>query len=267
MKCESLRSRLAPGFLDPDSAVDRKSLIDHLRVCRSCRAAALAVEPTILFSLASSPEVRAEEVEEIRQTVQAVRRMRLLEASWERSPRRGLLATGLAALLLVALFLVPGPADDRAAVEVPFADALGVGTGLVSMTPTAADTDAVELRLELDAVAAIATSDDPGRSRRIDETMVSAAAGSTVDRRMGDRYRVHFRLQLDDSAGTLELENLELTEVGSGHARVLVGADVRLRAGRAIVVGVPSEAADGEQLWLRVVWTGEMSPSMVEGRS
>ena len=253
MNCQTVRAGLRPGFLDVEGAVERRALVAHLRGCRSCRELAVTVEPTVIFCLGPEEATGDSEVEEIRNTVQAMRRIRALESSWAGTSGRGLALGLLAALLVVAVLVLPAPGRNGEEETVPFADALGVGAGLIDLPPLRSTAAEVTIRLELERLAiGEAGSSSPSR---IAALVMTVPVGTAVDRRLGSDYRVRFDLSPGSSGADPILENFTLSQLSNTPEDPLIHADLRPVGDRPIVLGVPVGKSGPTQLRLHLTTT------------
>jgi predicted anti-sigma-YlaC factor YlaD len=101
MSCETYREMLAAYLDDSLDEVRRASFRAHLRSCASCRAFALAEEPTLIFALAAPREPEPARVEACVTAVTAGIRQERLRRQL-REPRRPWLAAAAAVLMAVA---------------------------------------------------------------------------------------------------------------------------------------------------------------------
>ncbi len=123
MKCHDWRSQLAHR-LDPDRPIlpNWREAREHLEDCPSCRRAALAIDPTLVFRGAAAWSPGEDESESIRLAVRALRRTgQLREDSATAEARvRGRLRDrrriAAAVLFAAALALLPGVVER---IEVP----------------------------------------------------------------------------------------------------------------------------------------------------
>lgn len=133
MSCRRWRTAMANGGLERLSPAEYRREMEHLAGCPSCRAGAADLDPTILLAALPPIQVADEEVEQVQQTVRALRRVRALEERWTLSARRVGGAAALAALLLASLLVSPQRRLPDSAAELPFAGAVGIGSGLIRL--------------------------------------------------------------------------------------------------------------------------------------
>ena len=122
--CARWLDLLTPGLSDELDQDQRREFLAHLQGCSVCRRAAVEADPTLVFSLLPAEDVESAEIEDIQHTVQAVRRLRSLEASWTKRSRRGLVLGALAAIILLAFVLIPRRPEATDTAGVPFAGAV-----------------------------------------------------------------------------------------------------------------------------------------------
>jgi hypothetical protein len=121
--------------------------LDHLDECPRCRADALEADPLLLFRRLPRVESDAEDVRLVRSGVEALRRVRRLEAEGSgvaESPdgrwwRRAAVAAGLAGMLLS---VHPSAHDGGAAMD--SAARLGLGSALARTAPEPSPEDVSE---------------------------------------------------------------------------------------------------------------------------
>lgn len=114
MSCGALSAAAhRPGGLDLLEGPRREVVVAHLRGCVDCRRRALEIDPTFAFSFLEAPEIDGEEVDEIRRTVRAMRRVRELAGKAEGPRHRAKMTTAALLLLAAALLLLPGEAGRR----------------------------------------------------------------------------------------------------------------------------------------------------------
>lgn len=103
-----LRHRLEAGRREPAGWGDA---VTHLSTCRACRAEALAIDPTVIFVAGRTTDLERSELDEIKRSVNAVRRAREVEEAFAR-PVGVARKIGAAAALLAFLLLLPPAAVD-----------------------------------------------------------------------------------------------------------------------------------------------------------
>lgn len=249
MSCERWRDRLTQLSLDEMSESSREEYLRHLEGCLPCRRAAAANDPTVVFSLLPGEGVEDQEVEEIQRTVRALRRVREVGPS---GSRRGLLIGALAAMILVAVILTPQASRPPAPREVPFAGAVGVGPGLVSVPRTAAAMPFMELEIQL---ARSARVDHLAQSPALETVVVAklvARPGEVIERDLSDAYRIRFTLPEAAVSEKPVLRGFELLHLQGSSAVLLLQADLQPQTGSPLILGVNPPGMASEQLWLLV---------------
>ena len=112
--CGKTRAAL-PQYLDESlAAAERRALREHLADCAACRAEAAALDPTLVFAAAGTPEPSPAEVASVAASVRAGIALRQAErriapARPSRAGRRGARAAAAAAVLLLTLTISSGP--------------------------------------------------------------------------------------------------------------------------------------------------------------
>ena len=149
----------------------------------------------------------------------------------------------------VSLEVSPLLANDEEK-TVPFADALGVGAGLIDLPPGRSSTAEVTIHLELERLAI----DGAGGSspNRVAALVVTAPVGTAVDRRLGSEYRVRFDLLPGSTGADPMLENFTLSRLPNAPQDPLINADLRPIGDRPIVLGVPVGESGPTQLRLHL---------------
>ena len=255
MSCAHWRDLLSVESIDQMAAARRAEFLIHLQGCTSCRRAAAEADPTVVFSLLPEEKIEEGEIEEIRRTVQTMRRVRALEASWSQRARQGVAVGAFAALILLAVLLLPEQPDSRRPQEVPFAGAVGVGSGLVSVPLESSDTTAVELQVELARSARMADLSSPPALQGISHLAVTANAGEFVDRDLGNGYRIRFKLAGEASIDGPVLEEFQLLRPGRVGEEPLFSADLKPLANSPLILSVASADQDEAQLWLLLTYS------------
>ena len=227
MSCSPWRSLLSERSIDELAPSRRQEFLQHLQGCPTCRRAAAEADPTVVFSLLPSETVEAVEVEEIRKTVGAVRRVREIEASWGRRARRGMAVGAMAALVVLAVVLIPRDREQEGETDVPFAGAVGVGSGLVTVPDSSARSLPVDLHVELARSEKLVDLAHGPTMHRISETDWTAKAGERVDRDLGAGYRLRFHLPEAMRVDGLVLEDLQLMRRVSSNWVPVLEADLQ----------------------------------------
>lgn len=234
---------------------ERRRYLSHLRDCRECRQEAARKDPTIVFSLLPTEEVTDEEIREVRQTVQAMRRMRTLESVARSKHPSRLVVGAIAAMLLIAVLLIPQRRLPGESEEVPFAGAVGVGSGLVEMPAALSSTPSGILQVELRRGAKI----EPGPTRsvlnRLWEAEIPIEGKGRVVRHLQGGYRLHFDLGDGVASDILELRDFELLRIGEQGSVALLAADLQPELNRPMIVGLPSEGTGADVWWLELTWS------------
>lgn len=242
MNCDQSRETADRQSLDELAPDQRQQLVAHLRVCRACRQALVAGDPTVVFSLLPTAEVSDEDVDRVRSGVHALRRARALLSVRGRT-RVALAAASLAAVLLASVLWLATARRPGQSAEVPFADAIGVGSGWVELAASPGQASTVDLRLVLQRAE---------RQTPMWTVDVQARDGESVFRELPGGYRLRFAVDRQ-ADGTLELEDFELVEMQQGSEVSLVAADLRPLPERPLRLGLAS-AADGETPSLILIW-------------
>ena len=250
MKCSAWQPILEARSIDEMPRSQREELLAHLLSCPTCRRAAVEADPTVAFSLLPSTTVEKQEVEEIQRTVEAMRRVRILERPWPQRTKRRLAAGALAATVLVAVLLVSRTGVEETRPEVPFAGAVGVGSGLVNVPEKTESVVSFTLHLELARSPKQQETLSGSVLTRISQVEVRAKAGDLVQRDLGDGYLVRFHLPEALPGGELALEDLELTRTGPEGTQLLLQADLQPLGGSPLIVGVEPPGDAESQLWL-----------------
>lgn len=216
MSCSRWQSVLNAGGFDGIESARRREFLEHLSGCSACRRRAAAEEPTILLTRLPAVEVSAEEVEEVRRTVRALCRVRELESTWVHLTQRGFAGAAMAALLLIALLLSPERPQTGVPERVPFADAVGMGTGLISL-PAQAQTARFVIEIELAA----------GRETLFKEAL-QVAGGQRIERQLEGGYDLRFRLEDRVGGDTLVLRGFRVSKTGGAAQATLIERDLEL---------------------------------------
>jgi hypothetical protein len=252
MTCEPWRDLLVHEGLDEMSEARREEYLLHLESCPPCRRAAVLIDPTVAFSLLPTESVREAEVEEIRRTVRALRRSRTLGAP---RPSGWLTASALAAMIAVVILLVPERSISLSPEEIPFAGAVGVGSGLVEIPRTAAASPAVRLQIVLARSAKMVDLSRSPSLVPIGQTGLVALPGDLVEADLDGGFRIRFDLPEEPVSGGPLLRNFELLQ-GRDHREVsLLRADLRPRPGSPLILGINPLQPGSEQLWLHLTST------------
>lgn len=259
MSCAQWRDLLSVEKIDRLSADRRERFLIHLQECTSCRRAAATADPTVVFSLLPEEPVEKQEIEEIRRTVQTMRRVRALEASWSRRARQGLAVGAFAAAALLVVFLLPDRPDTSSPNEVPFAGAVGLGSGLVNVPQQPNDTASVELQVALARSARVVNLASSPALETLSHLSVTASAEEQVERNLGSGYRIRFRLPRETGGDRLVLQNFQLLQSARQGEESLFTADLEPLRDSPLILGVPTPDQDGEQLWLLLTYSTKNS--------
>lgn len=254
MICDRVRAELPRLCSDLIETGERRHLLAHLRDCDDCRRLAARRDPTIAFSLLPAEEISDEDVGRVARSVHAMRRMRELEAIERRRPVRRAVGGLLAAMVLVAVILVPRLAREDEPDRIPFAGAVGVGSGLVQMpgNPGRSADTSIQLRL-LESVPP-GTAVQPGEQRALWQTEIPVRDRGRVTRDLGDDYRLHFDLTERGDAGVLQIDHLEILRSGPQGEETLLARDLRPQLNRPVVLELSADAVDRGPLWLELTW-------------
>ena len=234
---------------------ERQRFLAHLHDCRECRHDATRRDPTIVFSLLPAEEMSDEEIDEVRQAVQVMRRMTTLESLTRGRAPRELVAGALAAMLLVAVMVIPQRQLPDESEEVPFAGAVGVGSGLVQMPGAPASTATGILQIELRRKAEIEPAPNMSLSDRVWEVEIPVEGDGRVVRDLEGGYRLHFDLGSGVASDILELRDFEVLRTGEQGEVLLFAADLQPELNRPVIVGLPSEGRGSDLLWLELTWS------------
>lgn len=260
MSCCLWRDLQLVASVDELAEAQREEFLLHLQGCSSCRRAATEADPTVIFSLLPAERIDEREVEEIRRTVQAMRRVRALEASWS---RRGLAAGAFAAMVLLAIVLIPERPLQQSHEEVPFAGAVGVGSGLVNVPRLPSDGSVVELQVELARSARVPDLSDSSTLQRISRLEVIASPGEWVDRDLGQGYRIRFSLAREARLGSPILQDFQLLHPDLQGEVSLFNADLKPVPDAPLILSLTPVAEEEEQLWLLVTYSAEEPVTLV----
>lgn len=255
MSCDRWRELLPFESVDDMGQARRRDFLSHLRACSSCRRMATETDPTLAFSLLQPERVEEGEVEEIRHTVQAMRRVRALEASWSQRARQGLAAGAFAALVLIGVLLVPQRPEPQSPAGVPFAGAVGVGAGLVEVPRAPTHDTPVVLQAELARSARLAHLTDSPTLHRIARAEMTVQPGDQVDRDLGHGYRVRFFLASAVPTAGAILEDFQLLQPAARGEVPLLEADLQPLPNSPLVVGVTPAGESVDQLWLLLTYS------------
>ena len=242
MNCEQSRETAGRQSLDELAPEQRQQLVTHLQVCRACRQTLVAADPTVVFSLLPTAEVSDEDVDRVRSGVHSLRRARALLSLAGRT-RVALAAASLAAVLLASVLWLATARRSGQSAEVPFGNAIGVGSGWVELAASTGQASTVDLRLVLQRA---------DRQTPVWTVDLQARDGESVRRELPGGYRLRFAVD-HRAEGTLELDNFELVEMQQESEVSLLAADLRPLPDRPLRLGLAS-AADAETLRLTLVW-------------
>lgn len=254
MSCARWRDLLLAESVDELAEVQRQEYLAHLQGCPSCRRAAAEADPTVVFSLLPEEKTDEGEIEEIRRTVQAMRRVRAMEASW---PRRGLLVGAFAAMVLMAIVLIPERSERQNPAEIPFAGAVGVGSGLVSVPRAPTEGPEVALQVELARSTRVPDLSTSPILHRVTHLEIAASAGEKVDRDLGNGYRIRFNLLRDMPLGSPVLKSFQLLHPGRQGEVPLFSADLQPLPNSPLILGVTPADEDEQQLWLLLTYAAD----------
>lgn len=254
MSCARWRDLLLDESVDELAEAQRDEFLLHLQVCSSCRRAAAEADPTVVFSLLPEERIEEGEVEEIRRTVQAMRRVRALEASWS---RRGLAAGAFAAMVMLAIVLIPERPLRQSPEEVPFAGAVGVGSGLVSVPRVSSGGSVVELQVELARSARVSDLSTSPTLHRVSRLEVIASTGELVDRNLGNGYRIRFSLAREMPPSGPILKGFQLLQPDGQGEVALFSADLKPVPDSPLILSVTPAAEEEEQLWLLLTYSAD----------
>lgn len=255
--CARWLDLLTPGRSDELDQDQRREFLAHLQGCAACRRTAVEADPTLVFSLLPPADVESAEIEDIQHTVQTLRRLRSLEASWSKRSRRGLVLGALAAMILMAFVLIPRRPEATDSAGVPFAGAVGVGSGLVSVPRAVAGYQRVDLQVELARSAKITDLSVGPTLDRISQIGVTANVGERVDQDLGHGYRIRFHLPDDWSGSEPPLRSFQVVQTGQEGEVPLFQGDLQPLPGHPLILGLTPTDNRREQLWLRLTYAAE----------
>lgn len=239
MSCQQWQSALKAGGLDGVESARRREFLRHLSSCSHCRRWAAAEDPTILLSRLPTVEVSAEEVEEVRRTVRALRRVRDLESGWVHLTQRAFAGTAMAALLLVALLLSPERPQTGVPEPVPFASAVGMGTGLIDLPP---QSDSARFVIEIELVAG---------SETLLEQALHVREGQQIARRLEGGYELRFHLDDRIEGDSIMLRGFRLSKTVGAARATLIEKDLKLGFEGVLLLEL-SRTEVGEAAYLRI---------------
>ena len=208
----------------------------------------------MVFSLLPEERIEKGEIEEIRRTVQAMRRVRAMEASWS---RRGLAVGAFAAMVLMAIVLIPERSERQNPAEVPFAGAVGVGSGLVSVPRVATDGAVVKLQVELARSTRVPDLSRSPTLHRVSHLELAINPRTKVDRDLGHGYRMRFSWTGEMSLGGPILRSFQLLHSDRQGEVSLFRADLQPLPNSPLILGVTPAEEDEEQLWLLLTYSAE----------
>lgn len=256
MSCARWRDLLRAESVDELAGSRREEYLIHLQGCPSCRRAAAEADPTVVFSLLPEEKIEEGEIEEIRRTVQAMRRVRAMEASWS---RRGLAVGALAAMVLMAIVLIPMRSERQTPEEVPFAGAVGVGSGLVNVPRAAIDGAVVKLQVELARSTRVSDLSRSPTLHTVSHLEIATHAGERVDRDLGHGYRIRFSWPGEISMGGPVLRSFQLLHSDQQGEVALFSAHLQPLPNSPLIVGVTPADEDEEQLSLLLTYAADES--------
>lgn len=255
MSCHQWRDQIGLVSVDEMEPKTRRDYLSHLSDCLECRRLATRNDPTIVFSLLPAAEVREEEVDQVRQNVRALRRTRAVERTAASKVPRRLVLGAIAATLLIAVTLIPQRRLSENSRSVPFAGAVGVGSGLVQIPQASSSTASGVLQLKLNRGA----EGEPGVGMlapyRVWEVDIPARGERRVERQLAGGYRLHFLLVDSPHGDVLELKDFELLQIGGAGEVSLLAADLRAEPNRQVMVDVPGKGKGSETMWLELTWS------------
>lgn len=255
MSCHQWRGQYGLVSVDEMEQETRRDYLSHLSDCLECRRLAARKDPTIVFSLLPAAEVREEEIDQVRQNVRALRRTRKVEATATSKVPRRLVHGAIAATLLIAVTLIPQRRLSENSTSVPFAGAVGVGSGLVQIPRASSSTARGVLQLTLNRSADGELGIGMSAPARVWEVDIPAWGDRRVERQLADGYRLHFLLVDGPNGDVLELKDFELLQIGESGEMSLLEADLRAEPNRQVKVDVPGKGAGSETIWLELTWS------------
>lgn len=240
MSCMQWRSTLATDGVAGIEPLERRRLLQHLAGCASCRQWASIEDPTILLAQFPAVEVSGDEVEEVRRTVRALRRVRDLERTGSHLVQRSFAGAAMAILLLVALFLSPERPPARVSEGIPFAGAVGVGTGLIDLpNPTSSTRFDIEIELATASEILFRESLDVG-------------AGQRFRRQLAGGYEIRFHLDVPVEGQGVSLRGFRVSRVGAEGRTTLVEKDLSLGSEDPVVLELSRSAAGEANSYLTI---------------
>jgi len=240
MSCLQWQSALTSAGLEGLEPTRRRRFLQHLAVCSSCRQWASAEDPTILLAQFPAVEVSGDEVEEVRRTVRALRRVRDLERTGSHLVQRAFAGAAMAALLLVALLLSPERPRARAPERVPFVGAVGVGSGLIDLQiPTSPSRHGIEIELATERETLFRES-------------LSVSAGQGIWRQLEGGYEIRFRLDDRVEGHRITLRGFRVSRTDNAGRVTLIEKDLGLRPESPLVLELSRSAAGEADSYLTV---------------
>jgi len=253
--CHQWRDRVELVPVDEMGQETRRDYLSHLSSCSECRRVAARVDPTIIFSLLPAAEVGDEEIDQVRQTVEALRRTRAIEGTETSKVPRRLMLGAIAATLLIAVTLIPQRRSPERSASVPFAGAVGVGSGLVRIpqAPSSIANGILQFRLHRGA------GGEPGIAssapNRVWEVDIPTGSERRVEREIEGGYRLHFHAVDSAEGDILELKGFELLQTGEQGDVSLLAADLLAELNRPMLIDVPGKGTSSEPWRLELTWS------------
>lgn len=286
MSCPDWPTLVARRDQVPEGELSWERALEHLDACASCREAAYAAEPTLVFRRLPTLEPSAEDVRAMQRSVAAMRRAQPIvepraSGRRRRDRRFGWLGSAQlraaatvavvgAAVLLYALQVerggpgVVGAADvkavevEAAGVEAAGVEAAGVPDGLPEAL-LAADAADGDLRFEIQVLRASSAGEVPSSLSFEDfqllaQANVSSRGGEDVSTSLGDRFTLSFKAGEVLADGRLRLEDFQIETRAPAvkgrqlEPRQVVNANLNLWLGRPLTLVVAQDPGQQEAL-------------------
>lgn len=158
----------------------------------------------------------------------------------------------LAAVAMIAIVLIPQQPETPSPRGVPFAGAVGVGSGLMGIPPAPSRAASVEIQLELARSAGSAEPISSPALQAVSVAEISATPGELVDRELGNRYRVRFRLASGARSSALILDGFQVLQLVAGGEVPVFSVDLLPLQDSPMVLDLTSLDGTETQSYLRL---------------
>ena len=262
MSCQEQRRRRPRLHLDAMDPQTRQEYLTHLDSCRECLDAATREDPTTIFALLPKAEVSDAEVDEIRRTVRTMRRVKAVEgAASARAPWRWIAGVA-AAMLLLGIVLVPQFRQSAETEALPFAGAVGVGSGLIEMPERSSPVVGSVLLIGFYLSDGAGVGSTPATVEPASEIKIPVAGPGHIERDLRAGYGLRFDMRGAAAGQVLELDGFELVRTDEQGEESLLAADLRAEMNRKLTIGPKTVPAGQETFWLELTWSpgSTMSP-------